>query len=223
MLAGRVLDAVLARRSPRRTRARALSRRAGRPRARRSARGGRAPRSRSSPRCRRTATGSTASIRSRRITSKPVDHPVVDEQPAPVAERMAVGLLHRVPVVARMCARNSGDSMWAARSRRLTSLQAGVTLRYRPGDRRRSRTSRARSRRRWWSPRPSAAWRLWSIKPWSVLKSSSSTTSGWPKYAFQRHTRATVRAQGVSAGHTQRVTGGGSAECQTRATPALWP
>jgi hypothetical protein len=34
-----------------------------------------------------------------------------------------------VPVVARMWARKSGDSMWLARSRRFASLHAGVTLR----------------------------------------------------------------------------------------------
>ena len=35
----------------------------------------------------------------------------------------------RCPMVARTCARNSGDSIWAASSRRLASPHAGETLR----------------------------------------------------------------------------------------------
>ena len=74
-----------------------------------------------------------------------------------------------VPVEARMCARNSGDSTWLATSRRLRSFQAGSMLRktagvsvlapYQP------------------TPKPSPlvvstprrAWRLWSIREWSGL------------------------------------------------------
>src|SRR5881628_607919 len=92
-----------------------------------------------------------------------------------------------VPVVARMCARKIGASTWAASSRTLTSLHAGLTLRYRHG---------------LWlpapyqpSPKPSPfvvstpirECRLWSMREYSLLYRSSSMRIGVPEYASHRH------------------------------------
>ena len=105
------------------------------------------------------------------------DHAVVDEQPAPLAKRVAVGLLHRRPGRRADVREEQRRLDVAARSRRLTSLQAGVMLRYRPG-----RPPLVPYQP---SPKPSPlvvstpirACRLWSIRPWSVLNSSSSIAS----------------------------------------------
>ena len=96
-----------------------------RARARRSARGGTGPRSPSSPGCgeQRRVDGEHEIAAN---VVKPPMTPLCDEQPAAVAEGMAVRLLDRVPIVARTCAMNSGDSMWRP-------ARAG-SRRPRPGD-----------------------------------------------------------------------------------------
>ena len=73
--------------------------------------------------------GSIASIRSRRISANPCDHAVVHEQPRPCRNGWQFVCWIAVPVVARTCAMNSGDSTCAASSRRFSSPQAGATLR----------------------------------------------------------------------------------------------
>ena len=84
-------------------------------------------------------------------------------QPAAVAERVAVGLLTAEPLEARMWARTSGEVTCSASSRRLRSFQAGSVLRKTPPAWPGRRTSRRRSRHRWWSRPPSVEWRLWTI------------------------------------------------------------
>ena len=68
---------------------------AGPPRGPASARGRRRSRSPSSPRCPGRAPGRCASVRSRLHLVEPGDGAVVHPQPAAVAERVAVRLLHR--------------------------------------------------------------------------------------------------------------------------------
>ena len=54
--------------------------------------------------------------------------PLCTNSQLPVAEGWQLVSWTGEPIAARTCARNSGDSMWAASSRRLASPHAGATL-----------------------------------------------------------------------------------------------
>ena len=99
---------------------------------RRSARDRTGPPSPSTPTTPSSSEAPPPSSNSRRIAWKPAITPLWTNSQRPWRNGWQLVCCTGVPVVARMCARNSGDSTLAATSRRLTSLQAGVMLRYRP-------------------------------------------------------------------------------------------
>ena len=73
------------------------------------------------------SSGATASISSRRISSKPWMTPLWTNSHFPWRNGWQLVCWIAVPVVARTCARNMCDSTCEASSRRLTSPQAGAT------------------------------------------------------------------------------------------------
>ena len=109
-----------------------------------------------------------------------VDDAVVDEQPAAVAERVAVGLLDRRARSSRARARGTAATRCA---REVAQVRVAPGRRDAAVDaraRRPCRTSRARSRRRSSSPRPSASAGSGRSVRAGVLKSSSSMSTGCP-------------------------------------------
>ena len=75
------------------------------------------------------SSGFTSSISSRRISCMPAITPLWTNSHRPWRNGWQLVCWIAVPVVARTCAMNSGDSMWAAISRRFASPQAGATFR----------------------------------------------------------------------------------------------
>ena len=73
--------------------------------------------------------GSTATISARRIVSNPLSTPLCTNSQRPWRNGWQLVCCTGVPVVARMWARKSGDSMCDERSRRFASFHAGETLR----------------------------------------------------------------------------------------------
>ena len=75
------------------------------------------------------SSGFTSSISSRRISCKPAITPLWTISQRPCRNGWQLVCWIAVPVVARTCAMNNGDSMCAANSRRFASPQAGATFR----------------------------------------------------------------------------------------------
>ena len=74
------------------------------------------------------SSGATLSISSRRISWKPAITPLWTISQRPWRNGWQLVCWIAVPVVARTCAMNSGDSMCSASSRRFASPHAGATL-----------------------------------------------------------------------------------------------
>ena len=157
----RVLDAVAARRPPRRARPRARRRRAGRPPGRTSAPGRTCISESVEPSIVGKSDGSTASTRSRLTLWKSRISPLCIHSQRPWRNGWQLVCCTGEPVEARMWAKNSGALTLAASSRRLRSFQAGSMLGTPPGSSAARRTSRCRSRRRWSSSAPIRECRLW--------------------------------------------------------------
>ena len=130
--------------------------------------------------------GSTANASSRLTVANSRMSPLCIQSQPPCRNGWQLVCWIAPPVEARMCANTSCDSRWRARSLRLRSFQAGSTLWNTPGV---SPTP--------YQPRPnpspfvvvapSCEWRLWSISEWAGRSSRSSSRTGDPEYASQRH------------------------------------
>ena len=101
--------------------------------------------------------GSTSSTRSRLTAGKSLTSPLCIHSQRSWRNGWQFVRWTAVPVEARMCAKNSGEVTWPARSRRFASFQAGSMPRNTRRRRRRAVPADADTRRRWSSRRPGAS------------------------------------------------------------------